>query len=691
MRRLSRCRRYSGKEFPSKGLGLALGLLLALWTGVPGQAETVSDPDVLMHLSLEELMNIEVFSVARKEQKLFSSAAAISVITQEEIRRSGLTSLPELLRLVPGLQIGRVDANKWALTARGFNGRFANKLQVLIDGRSLYTPLFAGVFWREQDLVLEDIEHIEVIRGPGATLWGANAVNGIINIITKEAAETQGVLASVGFGSEELGFGSARYGGSWGDDGHYRIFAKFTERDPFVDAAGVEMADGWRSERAGFQLNWAPGRRNTLMLQGQMYGGEAGQTYEVIRSVKPPFIENFDEDSKFAGGHLMARWERTNRSGSQAALQIYYDRHELDDSVMSETRHTADVDFQYELAIGGAQEVVWGVEYWYSRDDITVAFPFDVTPKKRGVQMASAFVQDDIALVPDHLRLTLGSKFEHGEYTGFEIQPNARLLWQIGDRQTLWGAVARAVRTPSRAEVDGKFPSQVLPSTSSAPNALDGIFSLFGSEDMKSELLLAMEIGYRLQPAEFLSFDLTAFHNRYDRLLSVELGTPTVESIPVPYLSIPIMAGNKRKGDTYGLELEVESQVREGWRLHGTYTFLEMRLDLDKDSRDTTGDAAEGEVPQHQLSLGSALDLPHDIELDCQFRYVDELPNLGVDSYVSFDARLGWQPIEEVRLSLVGQNLLDSHRIEYSPEFVDTLPTETQRGLYGRITWSFGR
>ena len=307
------------------------------------------------------------------------------------------------------------------------------------------------------------------------------------------------------------------------------------------------------------------------------------------------------------------------------------------------------------------------------------------------MQMLSAFVQDDIALIPDYLRLTLGSKFEHGEYTGFEIQPNARLLWQIDDRQTLWGAVARAVRTPSRAEVDGIFPSQVLPSSSSSPDALNGIFSLFGSEDMKSELLLAMEIGYRLQPTEFLSFDLTAFHNQYDRLLSVELGTPTVESIPVPYLSIPIVASNKRNGDTYGLELEVEVQAREGWRLHGTYTFLEMRLDLDADSRDTTGDAAEGEVPQHQFSLGSALDLSHDLELDCRFRYVDELPNLGVDSYVSLDVRLGWQPIEGVGFALVGQNLLDSHRLEYSPEFVDTLPTETQRGLYGRISWEFGR
>jgi len=349
------------------------------------------------------------------------------------------------------------------------------------------------------------------------------------------------------------------------------------------------------------------------------------------------------------------------------------------------------VDFQQELAIGWAQEVVWGVEYRYSRDDITVVFPFDVTPKKMGMQMVSAFVQDDIALVPDHLRLTLGSKFEHGEYTGFEIQPNVRLLWQIDDRQALWGAFARAVRTPSRAEVDGRFPNQVLPSTSSSPNALDGIFSLFGSEDMKSELLLAMELGYRLRPAEFLLFDLAAFHNRYDRLLSVELGTPTVESVPVPYLSIPVVADNKRNGDTYGLELEAEAQVREGWRLHGTYTFLEMRLDLDADSRDTTGDAAEGEVPQHQFSLGSALDLSRDIELDCQFRYVDQLPTLGVDSYVSFDARLGWRPIEGVRLSLVGQNLLDSHRMEYSPEFVDTLPTETQRGVYGRISWEFNR
>ena len=669
--------------FRERVLVWVLCLLVPLKVGASG----IDDASLLMALSLEELMDVEVFTAAKKEQKLFDTAAAVSVVTAEEIRRSGATTLPEILRRVPGLEVARVDANKWGLSARGFNGRFANKLQVLIDGRTLYTPLFAGVFWREHDMVLEDVARIEVIRGPGATLWGANAVNGIINIITKEARDTQGMLVAAGSGTEERGFGSVRFGGNWGERGHYRVYAKYFDRGDFVDAAGRRTADGWRSGRAGFRFDLEREAGETLSLQGQVYDGDAGQTYEVIRYVTPPFYEIYDEDSGFAGGHFLGRWEKGMYERGDVVLQVYYDRHDLDDSVMAEARNTADVDFQHHYAFGSRHELVWGLGYRFSRDDIDVSFPFEVEPERRTMHLFSAFAQDDIILVPEQVRLTLGAKCEHNEFTGLEFQPNMRLLWQPDDRQTFWGAAARAVRTPARAEVGGLFPSEILPTSS--PGALNFFFALVGNPEIESEELLALELGYRVRPTEFITLDLAAFYNIYDQLLSYELQMDMAQEKdePEPYILVPVYGDNKRYGNTRGLELELEGQMREGWRLHGTYTYLDMRLDLDSDSWDTLGDAAEGESPQHQYFLGSALDLPGNLLLDTGLRYVDELPTLGIDSYFSLDLRLGWQLGENLEIALVGQNLLDSHHREFLPEYIGTLPTETQRGVYGQVIW----
>jgi iron complex outermembrane receptor protein len=426
-------------------LSICIGLSLALVTSMSLATDLQFD---LTQLSLEELMHVEITTVAKKEQPLFESPAAVYVITREDIRRAGFTSISEALRLAPGLQVARLDANKWAITARGFNGRFANKLLVLIDGRIVYTPLFSGVFWEVQDLLLEDVERIEVIRGPGATLWGANAVNGVINIITRGARDTQGGLVRTGTGSEERGFGALRYGGALSPEAHYRIYAKYFKRDAFVDAAGAKTADDWDIVRGGFRLDWEPPHPGSLTLIGDMYGGTLGQTLEEIASPQPPYIQSFDFDTEVAGASLLGRWKHRTAAGADLTLGLFLDRSERQDVVFDEVRHTLDMDFQQHFAPSLRQDVVWGLGYRLTSDRLDSTFLF-IDPPERKVQIFSAFVQDEIALAQNRLRLTLGSKLEHNDFTGIEIQPNVRLLWMPSKQHATWAA-APALATARR-------------------------------------------------------------------------------------------------------------------------------------------------------------------------------------------------------------------------------------------------
>jgi iron complex outermembrane receptor protein len=495
-------------------------------------------PDDLTKMTLEDLMDVEVTSVSKKAEKLSDAAAAIFVITQEDIRRSGVTSIPEALRMAPGIEVARIDENKWAITSRGFNRRCANKLLVLIDGRTVYTPLFSGVYWDIQDTLLEDLDRIEVIRGPGAALWGANAVNGVINIITKQANNTQGGLVSGGSGTEERGFASGRFGGLIGKEVYYRVYAKYSERDPFESFAVPNLShgdfnipsgsclhchdrlntqkrerNGWETLQGGFRLDWQRTSSDSLTLQGDIYGSNSGESLTVA-SFTYPFARDFTNEPSKAGGNILARWKYSFCNSSDMALQLYYDRTEGGEASAKEFRDTFDLDFQYRFAPNKRQEVMLGLGYRYTREDFEDSFTYLLYPQSRDDQLFSTFIQDEIEIMPSRLRLILGSKFEHNDYTGFEIQPNARLLWKPHALHTLWAAVSRAVRIPSRAEHDIQINALVLPpGISQNPGPLPVLVSFFGNNDFDSEELLAYEIGYRTLIHDLVSIDVAAFYN----------------------------------------------------------------------------------------------------------------------------------------------------------------------------------
>lgn len=498
-------------------------------------------------------IDVVVTSVAKRPQQLFETAAAVYVITPEDLRRSGVTTIPEALRMVPGMQVARIDANKWAISARGFNGRFANKLLVLMDGRSVYSPLFSGVFWDEQDTLLEDIARIEVIRGPGAALWGANAINGVVNIITKRANETQGTLVETGAGMEERGFGATRYGGKLADKAYYRIYAKYFKRDNYIAPSGIEAADDWDVLRGGFRLDWETTSQNVLTLQGDIYDGKAGQTYTTL-ALSQPFTQTVNNNIDTAGGNILARWRHMPSETSDLFLQMYYIRAERNNpSLLGQVLDTVDIEFQHHLRFGKRHQIDWGLGYRFNYSDTRASIELVLNPNKRSYDQFSAFIQDEITLVDDRLRLTLGSKFEHNDFSGLEVMPNTRLLWMPEDRHTVWTSISRAVRLPSHLDHDARFNERILPDD---PFAL---VSLFGNENFDPEELLAFELGYRVQPTRRLFVDITAFYNLYDRLRTIEPRMPfqEISSFPSRFV-LPFVTDNKMEGEIYGVELATD-------------------------------------------------------------------------------------------------------------------------------------
>ncbi len=661
---------------------IGCALLLALMPTLSRADEPEKD---WTELSLEELEAMEVVmvtSVSKQAQKLTESPAAIYVITQEDIRRSGATSIPEALRMVPGLYVARIDSSRWSITSRGFFDEFSNKLLVLIDGRSVYSPLFAGVYWDVQDTLLEDIDRIEVIRGPGATLWGANAVNGIINIITKNAANSQGWLITAGAGDEERGFGGVRYGGKIGDDAHYRVYAKYFNRDDFVYANGDRAEDAWDMFRAGFRADWTITEQDAVTVQGDIYTGDK-DNISTLPSLTPPYSVMTDEETDLGGADILARWAHAFSDESEMTLQLYYDRTERDSSMVAEDRDTVDVDFQHAFALGDRHAIIWGLGYRFMKYDTS---PGDLYPSAFFVpdsdedDLFSAFIQDEITLVPDRLRLTLGSKFEYNDYTGFEVQPSGRALWMPHDQHALWASVSRAVRTPSPVEHNLDLLYSIDPS-----GPLPVLQMIYGNDDFDSEELIAYELGYRVQPTKDLSVDIAAFYNEYDKLRTSEVGPPVVV---FPFVVVSLPFDNKLEGSTYGVEIVADYQVTEYWQLVAAYSLLEMDLELDSDS--TAGVTEEDDSgPQNQFQLRSMLNLPHNLEFDAALYYVDDVEKADISDYTRVDLRLGWRPTENLELSLVAQNVFDDHHEESSTTLLYSPASEIERSIYGQVTYKF--
>ncbi|GBE01776.1 colicin I receptor precursor [bacterium BMS3Bbin06] len=643
----------------------------------------------LMDMSIEELMNISVTSVSKKPEKLYDASSAVYVITREEIRRSGATSIAEALRGVPGLEVNRIDSNLWAISARGFNERYANKLLVMIDGRSVYSPIFSGVYWDVQDVMLEDIDRIEVIRGPGATMWGANAVNGIINVITRSAEDTQGGLVSLLAGTEERNISAFRYGGKIGEDLFYRVYTKYARRDGFVDLHGGENSDGWYVLRSGFRMDWVASAKDKITFQGDIYGGNV-DSMEILPLLTPPYSLNSGIDEDISGGNLLGRWSRSFSSDSDLVIQLYYDHVKRFQKFDVEGMHeiyaidTLDFDMSHNFKMGKRHSITWGAGIRCIRDELRSNSPVRFDPEKRDLYLYNAFIQDEMDIIKDRLSVTVGTKIEHNDYTGFEFQPNIRMKWIPGGRSILWAAVSRAVRIPSRIEMNGRIDQVVV------PDSMPTMFSLIAGDDYESEELIAYEAGYRFRPDERISLDLAVFFNDFDNLRTFEPGPVFLETSPAPaHIVVSLNGRNKMRGETYGAEVAAKWQVTGWWRLILNYTYLQMQLHRDEDSLDPQAETAEGENPHNRFSLFSMMDIGRGVQLDLNLHYVDSLPTYGIKSYVVSNIRIGWSPSENVGFSIVGQNLLDRYHPEISSKYVSSGTVQVERGVYGKFTVKF--
>ena len=674
------CNNGAGRE---RALGPIAPLVVcaALLAWHPVAARPAAAATQLADLSLEELMNLEVSLVSRSEETLFEAASAVFVLTREDIRRSGAASLPEALRLVPGLQVARIDASKWAITPREGHFRFANKLLVLVDGRSVYSPLFSGVFWETQDLVLEDIEKIEVIRGPGATLWGANAVNGVINIVTRDASQALGTLVTAGGGTEERAFGVLRHGGRLGRNGHYRVYGKTARRDASVDVSGKRAHDGWDARRGGVRADWVLASADELTLQGELYDVEQGSQLLLFDPGLPVAQEVIDT-ARLSGGHAMASWRRRLSATADLSLQLYADRTRHREVFLAQRHHTFDIDVQHHFAWGTRHESVWGLWGRLVEDELRGSFTIGFEPESRRLLHYSLFAQDAVAFRDDRLHLILGSKFEHNPYTGLETQPNVRLMWTPRARLALWGAVSRAVRTPSRAERDGSLILDAL-STEQLPVGVDRVLVVGeGRDDLVSEVLTALEAGVRVRAAARLSVDVAAYLHLLDKQSGIALGTsvlPRGDLGPV----LPIVLENRRSGEDVGLEAVVDWETRPDWRQRLTYTFLQ------KNREAASAPLVDSDYSRHNVTLRSQTDLPGRCALDGTARYVSGLSRTAVEGYATLDLRFAWKARPGVEVSLVGQNLLQGRHAEAVEKVIDYQPTQVQRGVYTKVEMEF--
>ncbi len=624
------------------------------------ESESISVADI-SRMSLEDLTNLEISSVSKHAERLADAPASIFVITNEDIRRSSATSLPEALRLAPNLTVARVNATEYAITARGFNNAIGNKLLVLIDGRTVYTPLFSGVNWDAQNVMLEDVERIEVISGPGATLWGANAVNGVINVITRTAQDTQGGLATVGTGSHEAN-GAIRYGGKIGEDGHYRIYGIGLARDHTVRANGNAVPDSGVRSQTGFRADWGNANQG-FTLQGDAYNGGTENG--------PLGIALPSKATEMSGANLLARWNWQFADGSESHLQTYFDHIERDNpATYHDTIDTLDMEFQHGFSMAEKHKIVWGGGYRYAIDNAQTHYipqnvlPFEFLPNRRTLDWANVFMQDEVVLSRS-VKLTYGLKAESNIYTGLEYLPSARLAWKLSPDQLIWGAISRAVRAPARLDRD-YYQYLYIPSLSIKAPVIKG------GPDFQSEVAKVIEIGYRAEPSAVVSYSFTVYRSYYDKLRS---GQPS-----------PAFIQNMMYGSTSGIEAWGTYQATDIWRLSGGFTLLREQFALYPGSKDPDGFSDAGNDPANTWMLRSTTNLTSKHDFDMTLRHVSELLNPAVPQYTTLDVRVAWRPTPASELSLNVLNLFGPGHAEFG-----TSPTysELDRSIYVKALWKF--
>ncbi|MGA7791585.1 MAG: TonB-dependent receptor [Candidatus Acidiferrales bacterium] len=651
-------------------------------------AQPVGQRD-LSEVPIEDLMNIEVTSVSKKEQKMSQAAAAIFVITQEDIRRSGAANIPDLLRMVPGLDVSQINANSWAVSARGFNQQFTNKLLVLIDGRAVYTPLLGGVNWDTQVVPLEDIDRIEVIRGPGATIWGANAVNGVINIVTRRAEETKGGLVTAGGGTEGQAQSSVEYGGAIKEKTNYRIFANYFNYGSLPALSGGSGQDNWNLLHSGFRADSKISSSDSLTVQGDLYTGQEGATIIHVYSIAPPLVGNLNVDTQLSGGNILGRWNHSFSSRSDTTFQFYFDNYERTGPSLRELRNTVDFDFNHHWAWGSRQDVIWGAGYRRTWDNTLGTIDQAFNPPDTALQLFTFFVQDTIALKPDRVFLTAGTKVENSYFSGYELEPSVRLAWTPSNWVTFWSAISRAERSPARRDTDLIAPLTVFPDPAGTNTPVEVI--IFGNPQFQPEHVVAYEAGFRAQPNKRLSIDVSTFFNHYDHLESLEPGPEVLEASPPPARFVmPITFGNLMYGTTEGGELSANLKLTDRWTLSPGYAFLEMHLHTNPSSQDTSSVAEyQGSSPQHQAQLRSHVDLSHGFSWDASAYFVGALPIQGVPSYTRIDTQLRWKFAERADFSVVGQNLLRDHHLESMDALTLVNSSLIRRSAYAKLTWRF--
>lgn len=642
--------------------------------------------DQYLDMDLAQLMEVTITSATKRPQTIADTAAAVFVISQEDIRRSGVTSIPEALAMAPGLQVARISASRWSISSRGFAGYTSNKLLVLLDGRSLYTPAYSGTFWDMQNTLLEDVERIEVIRGPGGSVWGANAVNGVINIITKKARDTVGSLVRIGVGNQEKLMAAARYGAQLGENTFGRLYVTGNDRDSNVLADSDQDAfDGWQTIQSGFRADGVLDAKNDWTLQGDVYKNDGDQLIFPYWVDGPPYLTAQYAALKSRGANLLGRWQHQLAGNDKVSTQIYYDYSHRSVDLDIEF-HTLDAELQYETRLGERNEVTVGAGYRRIKGDNADTFRFQ-TPDRTD-DLYSIFFQDAIQLIDKELILTLGTKWEHNEFTGDEWQPSGKLAWKPLEHHTLWASLGRAVRTPSLMEREGRFVLAAYPTPYGT-----GTTGFTGSKDYHSERVLAYETGYRWQESTHFSFDLALFYNEYQDIYTFS-PRPSAQGLDMVFI-------NNGNGEGYGLEAIADWKAETWLRFSLSYSYLESRFDWDDPSlaQNELKSFLQQLTPRHQVGWRSTIDINHQWQVNGWLRYIDAIEGRGsldllkeegtaIDAYFLFDCNLIWKLNKELEVMIAGQNLLNSSQPQYVAELHTPL-TEISRGFYAKMTWRF--
>jgi iron complex outermembrane receptor protein len=648
----------SGDSAPASGLNLDMKLdeLVKQDVVIPGFSQEVS-------------------TVERQKSTVGRSPAAVFVITPEMIKRSGARNIPEALRMAPGIDVARVNAHTWAISARGFNGVFADKLLVQIDRRIVYSATFGSVYWDMQDVVLPDVERIEVIRGPGTVMWGSNAVNGVINILTKKSNDTQGALIQSGGGDQERDFNTVRYGGAIGEDFTWRVFGQEFNRNR--GWSETPSNDSWRMQHGGFRMDYTPTDEDTLTLQGDVFDGRGGERFLNMAIPTAPFATDVNSQDHFPGGNVLLRYSRVLDEETSWQLLSYYDRYENNDVRFKETRDTYYVDLQYQFSPAQYHQFITGANYRLSRDSTRGSFAVSLDPPGFTTEWAGVFAQDTMTLVEDRWYFTLGTLLEQNTFGGFQVEPTARLLFLPSQRQSAWAAVSRAVRNPTRGDTGVVFNQNIDPGN-------PVFISVLGNPDYQSENVMAYELGYRAAPTDDFSWDIAGYINEYRKLQGLgPIGAPFVQ--PPGLLLFPATLENNLSALSYGCETTATFQLTQDWRLFASYSLFEVHAR----GSGSFASRIEDESPHNQVYLRSSWDLSENVQFDLIGRYVDSLTVLNVPKYIEMDMRIGWQATETLEFSFVGQNLLDGHHPEFADTFSGIAATEVRRGWYAMVSWEY--